>query len=98
MKHSDVTAHRLVSQELSVARCNSPAEVIAALGAIQAQDYLSALWAIAVRIPGTTEADVEKAIANRTIVRTWPMRGTLHFVPAADARWMLKLLTPRILA
>ena len=65
---------------------------------MQAQDYLSALWSIAVRTPGMTEADVEQAIAKREIVRTWPMRGTLHFVPAADVRWMLELLTPRILA
>ncbi|MCI0696082.1 winged helix DNA-binding domain-containing protein [candidate division KSB1 bacterium] len=26
------------------------------------------------------ERDIERALANRTIVRTWPMRGTLHFV------------------
>jgi len=44
------------------------------------------------------EADVERALADRTIIRTWPMRGTLHFVAAADARWMLELLTPRIVA
>jgi len=41
---------------------------------------------------------VEKAIEARTIVRTWPMRGTLHFVASEDVRWMLKLLTPRIIA
>src|SRR5262247_1090343 len=32
------------------------------------------------------------------IIRTWPMRGTLHFVSAADIRWMLELLTPRVAA
>jgi hypothetical protein len=31
-------------------------------------------------------------------VRTWPMRGTLHYAPAADVRWMLELLTPRVIA
>jgi hypothetical protein len=98
MKHSAITAHRLTSQGLTARHCKSPAEAVATLGAMQAQDYLSALWAIAVRVPGATEADVEEAIASRKIVRTWPMRGTLHFVPSADVRWMLKLLTPRILA
>jgi hypothetical protein len=98
MKHSAITAHRLASQGLTTRPCKSPAEAVATLGAMQAQDYLSALWAIAVRVPDATEADVEKAIASRKIVRTWPMRGTLHFVPAADVRWMLELLTPRILA
>ncbi|HEX5939763.1 MAG TPA: winged helix DNA-binding domain-containing protein, partial [Dehalococcoidia bacterium] len=34
--------------------------------------------------------------ADKSIVRTWPMRGTLHFVPAEDACWMLDLLTPRL--
>jgi hypothetical protein len=26
------------------------------------------------------------------------MRGTLHFVAAQDARWLLALLTPRVIA
>jgi len=39
---------------------------------------------------------VEKAIRDREIVRTWPMRGTLHFVTAEDARWMIELLAPRV--
>lgn len=37
-------------------------------------------------------------MADRTIIRTWPIRGTLHFVAADDARWMLELLTPRVIA
>jgi hypothetical protein len=45
-----------------------------------------------------TEKAVEQALAERKIIRTWPMRGTLHFVAPADVRWMLKLLTPRIIA
>lgn len=68
------------------------------LGAVQAQDYLGSLWAIGLRLTLSTEATLEKAIADRTILRTWPMRGTLHFVAADDARWMLKHLTPRVIA
>jgi hypothetical protein len=68
------------------------------MGAVQAQDYKGALWAVGLRLVGAVEADVEAAIADRTIVRTWPMRGTLHLVPAEDARWMLRLLTPRVVA
>jgi hypothetical protein len=41
---------------------------------------------------------VEKAIAEKKIVRTWPMRGTLHFVSPEDVRWMLEFLTPRVFA
>jgi hypothetical protein len=50
------------------------------------------------RMRNAVEADIERALADRTIIRTWPMRGTLHFVAAADARWMLELMTPRIVA
>lgn len=68
------------------------------LGALQAQDYGGALWSIGLRMAGASEPDIEQAIAERAIVRTWPMRGTLHFVAANDVRWMLGLLTPRVIA
>ncbi|MDQ6635788.1 MAG: winged helix DNA-binding domain-containing protein, partial [Gemmatimonadota bacterium] len=75
----------------------TPEAVVTHLGAVQAQDYPGALWSIGLRIAGATRADVERAVVERTIVRTWPMRGTLHFVPSADARWMLELLAPRVI-
>jgi hypothetical protein len=49
------------------------------------------------RAPGATEADVERAVDERRIVRTWPMRGTLHLVAAPDVRWMLALLAAKLL-
>lgn len=66
------------------------------MGAVQAQDYRGSLWAMGQRLAGAVEADVEAAVAARAIVRTWPLRRTLHFVAAADARWMLGLLAPRL--
>jgi hypothetical protein len=75
----------------------TPEDVVRSFGALQAQDYLGSLWAIGLRLPGARERDIERAVADRTIVRTWPMRGTLHFVAAADVRWMLALLTPAVL-
>lgn len=98
MTTRDIPHYRLFSQHIVASRCRTPAEVVAALGAIQAQDYPGALWSIALRLPAATEADIEQAIADRKIIRTWPMRGTLHFVPGADVRWMLELLAPRIIA
>jgi hypothetical protein len=65
---------------------------------LQAQDYHQALWAVGVRMQSVTAADIEQSIADRKIMLTWPMRGTIHFVPPEDARWMLKLLAPRVLA
>jgi hypothetical protein len=98
MQGLDIAHRRLRNQHIVQAASDRPADIVRHLGAVQAQDYLGALWAIALRMPDATEATVEQAIAARTIIRTWPMRGTLHFVAAPDIRWMLELLTPRIVA
>lgn len=71
------------------------ADVVSALGALQAQDYTAALWAIGLRLRDGTLQDVQRAAAERTIIRTWAMRGTLHFVAARDVHWLLDLLAPR---
>lgn len=92
-----VAALRLANQQVAAPASTTAAEVVAHLTAMQAQDYRGALWSIGLRLPNTTSADVERAIAERRIVRTWPMRRTLHFVAAADIRWMLRLLTPRMI-
>src|SRR5580693_7398995 len=94
----DIAHQRLINQQIAAPSHKKPCDVVAALGAMQAQDFLGALWAIGLRLPHATEAEVKQAIADRAIIRTWPMRGTLHFVAAADVRWMLELLTPRVIA
>jgi hypothetical protein len=93
-----VPLQRLHSQLLVGNRAVTPHDVVSHLGAVQAQDYLGALWAIGLRMRTAVEADVERAIEERSIVRCWPMRGTLHFVAAEDVRWMLELLAPAVLA
>jgi Winged helix DNA-binding domain len=85
--------HALVDHEL-----HSPVEVVERMLALQAQDFLAGKWAIGIRSPGLSAADVDAAINSGAIVRSWPMRGTLHFVPPADLKWMLQLTTPRLLA
>lgn len=87
---------RLYNQRVVDPVTTNAAEVVQWLGAVQAQDYKQALWAVGLRTKGATVSDVERAIADGEIVRTWPMRGTLHFVPAQDARWMVELLAPRV--
>ncbi len=96
MTSQDIARLRLHTQHIARATFEKPSDVVAWLGAVQAQDYLGALWAVGLRMRNAVEADIEHALADRTIIRTWPMRGTLHFVAAADARWMLELLTPRV--
>ncbi|MGH7581333.1 MAG: winged helix DNA-binding domain-containing protein [Gemmatimonadales bacterium] len=98
MTPAQLPSHRLHSQRLAASTLTNPADVVRWLGAVQAQEYLGGLWAIGLRTRHATETTVERAIADRSIVRTWPMRGTLHFVPGEDARWMLELLAPRVAA
>jgi DNA glycosylase AlkZ-like len=98
VNRSEIGRRRLVSQHIARPVSGGPAAVVAALGAVQAQDYPAGLWALGLRTADALEGDVTAAIVQRKIVRTWPMRGTLHFVPAAHVRWMLALLTPRVIA
>ncbi|TVP44809.1 MAG: winged helix DNA-binding domain-containing protein [Gemmatimonadales bacterium] len=66
--------------------------------AMQAQDFRASRWAIGSRLPGSREADVVAAYDRGEVVRSWPMRGTVHAVPAGDLPWMLELMGPRALA
>jgi hypothetical protein len=95
MPAPDIAVQRLFQQRISQPGFERPDQVVAWLGAVQAQDYYGALWAAGLRMRHATQAAVEAAIAEKTIVRTWLMRGTLHFVTAADLRWMLELTRPR---
>jgi hypothetical protein len=98
MRLATIARLRLATQHVSRRVLDDPAAVVRWLGAVQAQDYLGALWAVGLRTRQATEESVEAAIARGAIIRTWPMRGTLHFVAPADLRWMLALLTPRVMA
>jgi hypothetical protein len=85
---------RLAAQGLDSSA--APTEVVRTLLAVQAQDYPAALWGIGLR-SGSTQVEVEAALGNRELVRSWPMRGTLHIVPAEDLGWMLHLTRERTL-
>jgi hypothetical protein len=98
MTPDDILRLRLDNQRIARSTLRTAEDVVAWFGAMQAQDYLGSLWAIGQRMKTATEATVEASEARRAIVRTWPMRGTLHFVAAGDARWMTRLLAPRVIA
>jgi hypothetical protein len=89
---------RLASLLLDERQARTPVEVARWFGAMQAQDAASGLWSLGVRCAGTVEADVQAAFERRELVRTWPMRGTIHIVPAEDVRWMLEHVGSRALA
>jgi hypothetical protein len=94
---SHISARRLYNQLLAGSGANTPHDVVARLTAVQSQDYLGALWAVGQRMHDPDEKVIERALADRSIVRTWPMRGTLHFMAAEDVRWILGLLGARML-
>jgi hypothetical protein len=72
-----------------------PAATVRHLLAVQAQDFAGASWSVGLRTPGSTDAAIERSLAEGTIVRSWPMRGTLHFVAPDDLGWMLSLTAAR---
>ncbi len=99
------TAERLVRARLRSQRLTHPAatpqQAVQQLCALQAQDNAWGLWAVGLRTApetgaASTQQVVEAALAQAEIVRTWPMRRTLHIVAAADVRWMLELMASKM--
>ncbi|MFJ5986383.1 winged helix DNA-binding domain-containing protein [Lentzea sp. NPDC092896] len=90
----DIAALRLGN----IGRLQSAEDVVRSLGAVQGQDYGQSLWAIGLRTADGRIADVEEALQAGRVVRTWLMRGTIHYVLAEDVRWMLGLFGARDLA
>ena len=86
-----------VIESPSGTRCMSMWGIIRAMiGAVQAQDYPAAVWALGQRTRDATAADVHRLFDAGTIVRTHVLRPTLHFALAADVRWLLALTAPRL--
>jgi hypothetical protein len=95
MTNREIARARLRNQHLVGASCDGPEEVVRRLGAVQAQDYLGAKWALGLRTRAT-DREVERAFAEGSILRTHVLRPTWHFVAPADIRWMLALTAPRV--
>ena len=90
---------RLASQlvETSGPPPHRAVDVVRQLTAMQAQDFPGAKWAVGLRLPGATDSDIEDSLADGSNVRSWPLRGTLHFVAAEDLGWMLSLSADRMI-
>lgn len=96
MVATTIGVRRLWQQRLSQNPLATPGEVVSWLGAVQAQDFLGAKWALGVRTRDATDDAIERAFADGIILRTHVMRPTWHFVTPADIRWMLDLTAPRV--
>jgi hypothetical protein len=93
-----IARQRLVRQQLVSPTLTHVADVVRVLGAVQAQDYAGAKWAMGQRAIGVTDADVDRAFDAGAIIRTHVLRPTWHFVAPDDLRWMLALTAPRVSA
>jgi hypothetical protein len=89
-------ARRLRAQRIAAPMAPDPAAVVAWFGAVQAQDYPGAKWALALRAPALTDAQLDRALADGTIIRTHGPRPTWHFMAQADARAVLAAVGPRV--
>lgn len=98
MNRSAIAKLRLCNQKITNTDVSTAAEIVSWLGAVQAQDYAMAKWAIGLRLGKGTARSIEDEIDAGSIVRTHVLRPTWHFVATADIRWMLKLTAPRIQA
>ena len=89
---------RLASQGLAggTEGLGSVADAVRWMTAMQAQDLQAAMWAVGVRVPGCGLTSVRSALDTGAVVRSWPMRGTLHLVAPEDLRWMLGLTAERL--
>jgi hypothetical protein len=93
---SGITSLRLHNQGLAETRLACPEEVVSRFGAMQAQDYAAAKWAVALRAREVTNSSLDRAFTEGKILRTHVLRPTWQFVSPTDIRWMLKLSGPRV--
>ena len=87
---------RLAAQGIAVPGLG-PTAAVERMTAVQGQDLGQVLWAIGVRAPGATRDDVRAAFDRAELVRSWPMRGTLHAMRPDDLRLLLSLTAERTL-
>ena len=96
VKQQAIVSARLRNHKLSSPTFQRPADVVRWFGAVQAQDFHGAKWALALRMREATNVAVEEAFNRGEILRTHLLRPTWHFVAPDDIRWLLQLTAPRI--
>ncbi len=96
MINLNIAHRRLHNQHITRRTLETPQALVEWLGAVQAQDFAAAKWALGLRLQGVTDEDIEQAFTDGAILRTHVMRPTWHFVSPADIRWLLALTAPRV--
>ncbi len=84
-----VHARRLARHAVYLPSAEPPAGIVAAICGAHAQVMSAAELAIGLRGDGLTRADIRRALwQDRTLVKTFGPRGTVHLLPASDlAMW-----------
>jgi hypothetical protein len=80
-----VLAWRMRRQWLTSATTGDAVAVVRRLAGVQAQVASSAAAAIACRQQSPQPDEVERLLSERSLMRTWAMRGTLHLLAPDDA-------------
>ena len=93
-----MTAERCAAQLLCGDPAGSAEDVTRRLLAVQAQDPRGARLTVRARSAGLSAADVDAALARRSLVVSWLNRGTLHLVSTEDYWWLHPLTNPQLQA
>lgn len=92
----EVALLRLAAQRLVGDPHAAPADAVRWATCTQAQDLPGALVSVALRTVPRTVTAVDAALDAGEVVRSWPMRGTLHLVAPEDLRWLLAIGPARV--
>ncbi len=97
MTSDEISNLRLANQQIATTRFSTAKEIVGWMGAVQAQDYAMAKWAIGLRLNHSRDGLIERAIDDAQIIRTHVLRPTWHFVSSDDLHWLMELTAPRII-
>ncbi len=92
----EIARRRLMNQQLAGTTLQTAPEMVAWLGAVQAQEYAHSRWSLGLRLPHLDDTAIERDIDEGKIIRIHLLRPTWHFIAAEDLRWMLQLSASRV--
>jgi hypothetical protein len=98
MKAADIALARIYAQQVIRSNFTKAKDLVSYMGALQAQDYAMAKWAIGLRVPGSTEKEIEQSLNKGELLRAHVLRPTWHIIPAKNIYWMLALSAAKIKA
>ena len=87
---------RIISQGLvEETAADDPIAAVDNMLALQAQLPSSIPWAINLRVKQPSVSAIDEAFESAGLVRSWPMRGTIHVTSAKDHHWLRQVLQHR---